>query len=50
MYQSSNILFGTTVTRQNYSHEEIKRNLNSGNDFYRAVHNPLSSHLLYKNV
>jgi hypothetical protein len=30
--------------------EEIKRRLNSGNACYHSVQNPLSSHLLSKNV
>jgi hypothetical protein len=34
---------GTTLTDQNYRHEEIKRRLNSGNAFYHSVHSLLSS-------
>jgi hypothetical protein len=41
---------GTTVTNQNLIQEEIKRSLNSGNDFYHSVQNLLSSRLLSKNL
>jgi hypothetical protein len=39
---------GTTVTNQNYMHQEIKRRLNSGNAYYHSVQNLLSSRLLSK--
>jgi hypothetical protein len=39
---------GTTVTNQNFIHEEIKRRSNSGNDYYHSVQNLLSSRLLSK--
>jgi hypothetical protein len=41
---------GTTVTNQNYIHEEIKSRQNSGNTSYHAIQNPLSFHLLSKNI
>jgi hypothetical protein len=41
---------GTTVTKQNSIHEEIKRRLNSGNGCYHSVQNLLSSPLLSKNI
>jgi hypothetical protein len=41
---------GTTVTNQNLIQEEIKRRLNSGNEYYHSVQNLLSSRLLSKNV
>jgi hypothetical protein len=41
---------GTTVTDQNLSQEKIKQRLNSDNACYNSVQNPLSSHLLSKNV
>jgi hypothetical protein len=34
---------GTTVTDQNYIHEEVKRRLNSRNACYHSVQNVLSS-------
>jgi hypothetical protein len=40
----------TTVTNQNYIHEEIKSRLNSRNICYHAVKNILSSHPIFKNV
>jgi hypothetical protein len=40
----------TTVTNQNLIQEEVKRRLNSGNACYHSVQNPLSSHLLSKNL
>jgi hypothetical protein len=41
---------GTTVTKQNSIHEEIKRRLNSGNNCYHSVLNLLFSRLLSKNL
>jgi hypothetical protein len=41
---------GATLTDQNCIHEEIISRLNSGNACYHAVQNPLSSHLLSRNV
>jgi hypothetical protein len=41
---------GTTLTDQNYMHEEIKSRLNSGNACYHSVQSFLSSHLLSKNI
>jgi uncharacterized protein YxeA len=41
---------GTTVKKQNFIQEEIKRRLNSGNDCYHSVQNLLFSRLLSKNV
>jgi hypothetical protein len=41
---------GTTLTNQNYMHEEIKSRLNSGNACYRSVHSLLSSRLMSRNV
>jgi hypothetical protein len=41
---------GTTVTNQNFIHEEIKRRLNSDNACYHSVRNLLSSRLLSKNI
>jgi hypothetical protein len=35
---------GTTVTNQNYIHEEIKSRLNSGNACYHSLQNSFSSH------
>jgi hypothetical protein len=40
----------TTLTDQNYVHEEIKSRLNSGNACYHVVQSLLSSHLLFKNL
>jgi sorting nexin-29 len=40
----------TRVTNQNLIQEEIKRRLNSGNDYYHSVQNLLSSRLLSKNL
>jgi hypothetical protein len=42
--------FGTTVTNENLSQEEIKRRWNSGNACYHSVQNLQSSRLLLKNV
>jgi hypothetical protein len=39
---------GTTLTNQNFIHEEIKSGLNSGYDCYSAVVNHLSSRLIFK--
>jgi hypothetical protein len=39
----------TTLTNQNCIHEQIKSRLNSGNAYYHAVQNLLSSRLLSKN-
>jgi hypothetical protein len=41
---------GTTLTDQNFIHEEIKSRLNSGNVCYHSVQSLLSSHLLSRNV
>jgi hypothetical protein len=41
---------GTTITNRNLIQEEIKRRLNSGNACYHSVQNPLSSHLLSRNI
>jgi hypothetical protein len=41
---------GATLTDQNCIHVEIRSRLNSGNAWYRAVQNLLSSHLLSRNV
>jgi hypothetical protein len=41
---------GTTLTDQNYMHEEIKNRLNSGNVCYYSVQGLLSSHLLSRDV
>jgi hypothetical protein len=41
---------GTTVRNQNLIQEENKWRLNSGNACYHSVQNPLSSHLLSKNI
>jgi hypothetical protein len=40
---------GTTLTNQNYIHEEIKSRLKSGNACYHSEQNLLSSSLLSKN-
>ena len=42
--------FGTTLTYQNSTQEEIKRRMKSGNACYHAVQNLLSSSLLCKNL
>jgi len=42
--------FGTTLRHQIYISEEIKSRLNSGNAWYHAVQNLLSSKLLSKNI
>jgi hypothetical protein len=39
---------GITVTNQNLIHEEIKRQLNSGNACYHLAHNLSCSHVLSK--
>jgi hypothetical protein len=41
---------GTTLTDQNYIHEEIKCRLNSGNACYHSVQSLLSTRLLSRNV
>jgi hypothetical protein len=41
---------GATLTDQHCIHEEIRSRLNSGNAFYHAVQNLLSSYLLSRNV
>jgi hypothetical protein len=41
---------GTTLTNQNYIHDEIKSRLNSGIASYHYVQRLLSSRLLYKNL
>jgi hypothetical protein len=40
----------STLTDQNCIHEEIRSTLNSGNAYYHAVQNLLSSRLLSRNV
>jgi hypothetical protein len=40
----------TTLTSQNYTHDERRRRLNSKNACNLSVHNILSSRLLHKNV
>jgi hypothetical protein len=42
--------FGTTLTDQNWIHEEINSRLNSGNACCRSVQSLLSSHLLSRNL
>jgi hypothetical protein len=42
--------FRTTLTDQNYMHEEIKSGLNSGNTCYHSVQSLLSSRLLSRNL
>jgi hypothetical protein len=41
---------GTRVTNQNFIQEEIKKGLNSGNNYYYSVQTPLSFRLLSNNV
>jgi hypothetical protein len=41
---------GATLTDQNCIHKKIKSRLNSGNAYYHAVQNLLSSYLLSRNV
>ena len=41
---------GTTLTNQNFIHEDIKSRLRSGNACYHSVQNLLSSRLLSKNL
>jgi hypothetical protein len=41
---------GTTLTDQNYMHEEIKSGLNSGNVCYHSIQSLLSSCLLSRNL
>jgi hypothetical protein len=41
---------GATLKDQNCNHEEIRSRLNSGNAYYHAVQNLLSSRLLSRNV
>jgi hypothetical protein len=41
---------GTTLTNQNYIHDEIKSTLNSMNSCYYSVQNLLSSRLISKNL
>jgi hypothetical protein len=41
---------GTTLTNQNFIHEEIKRKLESWNACYHSVRNLSSSRLLSKNL
>jgi hypothetical protein len=41
---------GTTVTNQNFIHEEINRRMNSRNTCYNSVQNLRSSRLLSKNL
>jgi hypothetical protein len=41
---------GSTLTDQNWIHEEIRSRLNSLNACFHAVQNLLSSRLLYRNV
>jgi glycerol-3-phosphate O-acyltransferase len=40
----------TTLTDQNYMHDEIKSKLNSGNACYRSVQSLLASSLLSRNL
>jgi hypothetical protein len=40
--------FGTTETDQNFTHEEIKSSLNSGNACYHSFQKLFYSHLLPK--
>jgi hypothetical protein len=42
--------FGTTLTNQNNTHDEIKSGLNSGNACYHSVQNLLSSRLISKEL
>jgi hypothetical protein len=42
--------FGTSLMKQNSIQEKIKIRLKSGNACYKLVQNPLSSHLLSKNI
>jgi hypothetical protein len=44
------IYLGTTLTDQNYIHEEIKSRLNSGNTCYHSVQSLFSSRLLSRNA
>jgi hypothetical protein len=44
------IYWETTLTNQNFIHEEIKGRLKSGKAFHHSVQNLLSSNLLSKNV
>jgi len=39
-----------TLTNKNYTQEEIKRRMKSGNAFYHSVQNLLSSCLISKNI
>jgi hypothetical protein len=41
---------GTTLTDQNYMHEEIKSRLNLGYTCYHPIQSLLSSHLLSRNL
>jgi hypothetical protein len=41
---------GTTVTDQNYMHEEINSRLNSGNAYYHSVQSLMSSRLVSRNL
>jgi hypothetical protein len=41
---------GTTLTDQNYMHDEIKSRLNSGNACYHSIQSLLSSRLLSRNL
>ena len=41
---------GTSLMKQNSIQEKIKSRLKSGNACYQSVQNPLSSHLLSKNI
>jgi hypothetical protein len=41
---------GTTLTNQNYIHDEIKSRLNSGNVCYYSVQSVLPSRLISKNL
>jgi hypothetical protein len=41
---------GTTVTNQNFIHEEIKSRLNSGNACYHSIQSLLSSRILSKTL
>jgi hypothetical protein len=41
---------GTSITNQNYMHEEFKSRLNLGNTCYHSVQGLLSSHLLSRKL
>jgi hypothetical protein len=41
---------GTTGTNQNFIRKESKKKINYGNIWYNLIQNPLSFHLLSKNI